>query len=448
MEIPNDWDPRWYQFPLWRFMSAGGSAMHKRACEVAHRRWGKDDLAMNFIAHESFNRTGTYWHMLPAATQARKVVWDSINRRGQRRIDQAFPHAIRKGSANSSEMKIPLVNDSIYQCVGSDYFENLLGANPVGIVFSEWQRANPAAWDYLRPILRENGGWAVWIFTPFGRNHGKTTYDTFTRLQAEGNPNYYSELSSIRDTGQLTDADIEEERNEGMSEGMIRQEYYCDFTAPTEGAYYSKELAALEAAGHIGDYAHDPSLPTHTSWDIGYGDSTAVWWWQLIPLSNIIHVIDYYQAEGEGLPHYARVIQQRALDRGYIYGEHIAPHDIESGEWTVGESRLRRAKAFGLNFIVNPRVQHKDETIECVRSTLPLCRFDKTRCQVGLDSLWTYHKKYNEKLRAWSDNPEHDWASDGADAFGEGAKRFAWLRRRMHKPKPRGEGRAGDWMAT
>jgi hypothetical protein len=429
-------------------MAGEGPALHKRACEVAHRRWGKDDLAMNFIAQESFKRVGTYWHMLPAATQARKVVWDSINKRGQRRIDQAVPPAIRKGQANKTEMKIELVNGSIYQCVGSDHFESLLGANPVGIIFSEWQRANPAAWDYLRPILRENGGWAIWIYTPFGRNHGKTTFDTFTRLQAEGNPNYYAQISNITETGELTAEDIQEERDEGMSEAMIEQEYYCSFTAPTEGAYYAKELAKLEAAGHIGNFPHDPVLPTHTAWDTGVGDSTAIWFFQLVPFSNAVHFIDYYQAEGEGLAHYARAIQKRALEKGYLYGEHIAPHDIEGSEWTVGESKLHRAKSFGIKFVVNPRVQHKDETIEAVRVALPACRFNKATCQTGLDALWTYHKKWNDKLRAWGDRPEHDWASDGADAFGEAAKRINWLRRRMGRKKRSAPPAAGDWMGT
>jgi hypothetical protein len=375
------------------------------------------------------------------------VVWDSINKRGHRRIEQAFPFSIRKGKANSTEMKIPLINGSVYQCVGSDNFENLLGANPVGIVFSEWQRCNPSAWDYLRPILRENGGWAIWIYTPFGRNHGKTTYDTFTRLQAEGNPKYYAEKSDIRDTGQLTAEDIQEERDEGMSEAMIEQEYYCSFTAPTEGAYYAKELAKAEAAGHIGNFPYDPALPVHTSWDIGYGDSTAIWFFQMIPFSNAVHFIDYYQAEGEGLAHYARALQKRAFEKEYLYVEHIAPHDIEGGEWTVGESKLVRAKQFGIKFVVNPRVQHKDETIEASRVALLYCRFHKATCQTGLDALWTYHKKYNEKLRVWSDEPEHDWASDGADAFGEFAKRHNWLRHRMGRKKRSSVPAAGDWMA-
>jgi len=447
VEIPNDWNPRRHQQRLWLWMKAGGSAKGKRGAAVWHRRAGKDDTAMNLIADESFERTGTYWHMLPAATQARKVVWDSINIRGQRRIDQAFPHAIRSGQANKTEMKIELVNGSVYQCVGSDHFESLLGANPVGVVFSEWQRANPAAWDYIRPILRENGGWALFIYTPFGRNHGKTTFDTFTEL-AKTNPRYFAEKLDIRDTKLLTLADIEEERLEGMSEGMIQQEYYCSFTAPTEGAYYAKEMAHLESIGGFGDFPHDPALPVHTCWDIGFGHTTAVWFFQLHPVSPIVHFIDFYQGAGEGLSHYARVIQARAQEKGYIYGEHIAPHDMGAGEWGTGESRVARAKGYGIKFKINPRIKSKAETRDLVKVTLPLCRFNKATCERGLDCLWTFHAKYYEKLKAWSDEPEDDWASDGSDAFGEGAKRIKRLRRRLQAEPRTAPRAAGDWMAS
>ncbi len=447
LEIPNNWDPRAYQLPLWMHMNRGEKMAGKRAAVVWHRRAGKDDVAMNLIANEAIETVGTYWHMLPKATQGRKVVWDSINKRGQRRIEQAFPMGIRAGQANSTEMKIPLVGGSFYQVVGSDRFEGLLGANPIGVVFSEWQRTNPAAWEYIRPILRENGGWAIFIFTPFGRNHAKRTYDTFKRL-AETDDNYFAEIQNINDTGQLTEADIQKERDEDMSEALIQQEYYCSFTAPTEGAYYAKQLAKLEGAGYIGEFPYNPDLAVHTAWDIGYGDSTAIWFFQLQELSPIIHLIDYYQGEGEGLPHYARVLKARAVEKGYIYGQHIGPHDTEHGHFIVGQTVKARAKRYGINFSTNPRVDDKQETIENVRVVLPLCRFNKEATQVGLDALWTYHKKFNEKMRVWSEEPEHDWASDGADAFGEMAKHANKIRRRGQKPKPKGRPRAGDWMGS
>ena len=142
VKIPYRWKPRKYQMKLWKYLEDGG----KRAVAVWHRRAGKDSLSLNWTAVAAFERVGVYWHMLPLQTQARKVVWDAIDKQGRRVIDQVFPKQLRK-SINSQEMKIELVNGSIWQCLGSDNYNSLVGANPVGVVFSEYSIADPAAWD-------------------------------------------------------------------------------------------------------------------------------------------------------------------------------------------------------------------------------------------------------------------------------------------------------------
>jgi len=169
-------------------------------------------------------RVGVYWHMLPLNTQARKVVWDAIDKQGRRVIDQVFPLPLRK-SVNSTEMKIELWNGSIWQCVGSDNYNALVGSNPVGVVFSEYSLADPASWDFIRPILAENGGWALFIYTPRGKNHGYTLYNT---ALAAG---WFVQKLTVDDTKAVPLGVIEEERRAGMSESMIQQEFYCSFEA-------------------------------------------------------------------------------------------------------------------------------------------------------------------------------------------------------------------------
>lgn len=156
IEIPNGWTTRPYQRDLWEYMAGGGL----RACAVWHRRAGKDSTFLNWSAVASHLRKGLYWHLLPTLTQGRKVIWDALDSEGNRVIDQVFPKEIRSGPANNSEMKIPLRGGSIFQVVGSDNIDSLVGANPVGVVFSEYALSNPAAWDLIRPILAENKGWA------------------------------------------------------------------------------------------------------------------------------------------------------------------------------------------------------------------------------------------------------------------------------------------------
>ncbi len=102
------WHPRDYQMPLWTFLENGG----KRAYEVAHRRWGKDDVALNWAAVSALTKVGNYWHMLPEASQARKAIWDAVNpHTGRRRIDEAFPAEIR-ATTKEQEMFIRFINSS------------------------------------------------------------------------------------------------------------------------------------------------------------------------------------------------------------------------------------------------------------------------------------------------------------------------------------------------
>lgn len=217
IQLPNEWVPRKHQMQLWTYLEGGG----KRAAAVWHRRAGKDSVALNWTATAAHQRVGTYWHMLPTQTQGRKTIWDGIDRHGRRMIDQAFPPPVRT-NYRKDEMKIELKCGSIWQVVGSDNYNNLIGSNPVGVVFSEYSVADPAAWDYIRPILAENGGWAVFIFTARGRNHGALLYE-----MARDNPSWFAQILTVDDTGVIGPEVIQEERDSGMSDDMIDQEYYC-----------------------------------------------------------------------------------------------------------------------------------------------------------------------------------------------------------------------------
>ena len=171
--IPSPWRPRRYQRRLIRYLEAGGL----RADVAAHRRWGKDEVALHWAARSAALKKGVYWHLLPEASQGRKAIWDAVNpHTGQRRIDEAFPPRIRR-QARDQEMMIRLRNGSVWQVAGSDNYNSLVGSPPVGVVFSEWALAKPQAWEFLRPILAENGGWALFLWTPRGRNHAVRAFE-------------------------------------------------------------------------------------------------------------------------------------------------------------------------------------------------------------------------------------------------------------------------------
>src|SRR4051812_17255009 len=234
--IPHDWSPRPHQRAL--FDQFGHGKQYRRGCAVWHRRAGKDSCALNLTARDMFRRVGTYWHLFPEQAQARRAIWNGIDRQGRRIIDQMLPPTVR-ARTSAQEMLIEAVNGSIWQMAGSDNFDSLVGSNPVGVVFSEWALSHPDAWEYLRPILVENEGWALFIYTPRGRNHG---YATYTRaLQSES---WFCERLTVEDTGLITPAQIEEERKAGMSEARIRQEFHCSFEAEDDEQLIPYDLVA------------------------------------------------------------------------------------------------------------------------------------------------------------------------------------------------------------
>lgn len=431
--LPNGWDPRPYQLPLWIYLQNGGL----RADVAAHRRWGKDDVALHWTACSAIDgRVGTYWHMLPEYAQARKAIWNAVNpHTGIRRIDEAFPKELRRRTVDD-EMFIELETGSTWQVVGSDNFNRLVGAPPVGIVFSEWSLAKPDAWTYMRPILAENGGWAVFIWTPRGRNHAVRSFEARERDPDE----WFTLRATALETGVFTAEKLAKERQELIDEAgseeegdaKYRTEYLVDFDAAVPGSYYGTAMALAQAQGRIGVFPHNPALPVHTAWDIGVDDYTAIWFLQEDGKS--VWAIDYAETTAQGpdtiVPQFlpelnpdaqARADALAALGREtpYKYGTHHLPHDVKNREWGGGaKSRLETLTALGLKPINVGVAQDPVERINAARRLLPVVHFDKGRCTVGIDRLRNYRKSWNSVARIYG-GPLHDENSHGADAFGE-----------------------------
>lgn len=357
-----------------------------------------------------------YWYLLPQANQARKAIWTAVDSHsGVKRIDWAFPREIRE-STNDQEMLIRFKNGSTWQVGGSDNYQGVIGSGPYGIVFSEYMLADPNSRLYLDPILVENGGWAIFNGTPRGRNHFFELY----QLGQRGEPGWFSQLLTVADTGAISVEEVEQRRREIAAErgddeanNIIQQEYYCSWDAAIPGAYYGSIIAQLEREGRIGEVPWDPRYPVKTAWDIGVGDSTAIWYVQEIGLE--VRVIDYYESSGVGVDHYARACLK---DRDYLYDGHLWPHDGDDREWgNNASSRQDSARSLGIKPIrILPKAS-VDDGINAVRVLLSRCRFDRTRCARGISGLRQYQRTWDDKLKSFSQKPLHDWTSHGADAF-------------------------------
>ncbi|MBK8189070.1 MAG: hypothetical protein IPK79_01290 [Vampirovibrionales bacterium] len=258
----------------------------------------------------------------------------------------------------------------------------------------------------------------MFITTPRGLNHAASMFDA-----ARNDPDWYCEILPATKTGVFSDVTLERERRElidlfGDEEGdaRFRQEYLCDFTAAMPGAYYGRLMTRAQDEGRITKVPHDPAKLVETWWDLGISDATAVWFVQRVGAA--VHLIDYFEASGEGLPFYAKMLKERAAECGYLYGEHVMPHDTRSRDISVGETRAATLVGLGVQPTIQSTIPlsekgYRADGIDQVRRMLPRCWFDAERCKRGIAALRQYHREYDEKRQTYQDVPHHDWSSHG-----------------------------------
>lgn len=376
---------------------------------VCHRRFGKTVLAVNQLVKGSVTNTKQrprYAYVGPTYRQSKATAWDYA---------QYYSRPIPGQQPNQSELRIDYPNHGQLRLYGSDNPDSLRGIYLDGAVLDEFGM-HPAKTfsEVLSATLVDRGGWAMFCGTPNGRNQFYDIAEQAKHEQAAGNPDWFYAEHKASQTGLLDPAYLRSAKMV-MTEDEYQQEFECSFTAAVKGAIYSKELQ--EAARRITSVPYDATLPVHTDWDLGVGDSTAIWFSQSLR-SGEVRLIDYYEASGEGFPHYAKVLQAK----GYVYGTHWAPHDIEVRELGSGRSRKEVAAQLGIKFETVPRLHgtigHEvEDGIHAVRMLFPQCWFDAEQCKAGIEALQNYRRDYNERLNEFKATPVHDWSSHAADAF-------------------------------
>ena len=384
------------------------------SCIVAHRRAGKtvacvSDLVLGALQTSKPN--ARYAYIAPLYVQAKDVAWAYVRQ---------FAGSVPGVSFNEAELRADLPNGSRIRLYGADNYDRLRGLYLDGVVLDEYADMPPAAWgEVIRPALADRQGWAVFIGTPKGRN---AFFDLYERAKVE--PDWFALMLRASETGLLPESELAAARAE-MTPEQYGQEFECSFEAAILGSYYGREMAEAELAGRITAVDYEPGLDVHTAWDLGIGDSTAIWFWQIA--GGEIRVIDHYEAHGQALPHYAAVLASKP----YRYGWDYVPHDARVRELGTGRTRVETLRNLGRK----PRLVPSHEVMDGInagRLTMPRCWFDADACRDGLEALRQYRADFDDKARVFRDKPKHDWTSHTADAFRYLA--MAW--REARKPAP------------
>lgn len=417
IELPFQYTPRDYQLPLFIAYENG----LKRFITVWHRKAGKDISAWNFLILRAAELPGTYWSVFPTYTQGVKTIWSGFskaseyNERGEPVAGMHFLDHIPKQlerKRNNQERSIELKNGSIIQIVGSDNLQSIVGPNPVGVVFSEYSLQRPEVWSQVvSPILEANGGWALFNSTPRGQNH---LFDLWEHAQRQPE-RWFTDIKTIDDTRKedgspvVSRAQIDNLLAEGQDPDLIQQEYYCSFTGSYSGSYYSKIISELRQSNHIREIPYDPALPVFTVWDCGIADANAIWFAQAH--EREVHLIDYMESTGQGMPYYIRAVKNKP----YVYSNHYGPFDLEAREYGTGATRRETAQTLGVYFQIVPKLS-LDDGHDAVRRLLPRSYFDRAKCDKGLRALENYARE-QKRDGSIADRPKHDKWSHGADAF-------------------------------
>jgi hypothetical protein len=379
---------------------------------VCHRRFGKTVLGVNMNQQTALmcdKERPRCAYIGPTYTQGKAIAWDYM---------QHYSRGIPEIASNQSELRIDYPNGGQARIFGADNPDALRGIYLDRAVLDEYG-LHPAKTfsEVIGPTLVDRGGNALFLGTPNGKNQ---FYDIAQHAKAEeaaGNPDWFFREFRASDTG-LLDAGYLASARAIMTPDEYAQEFECSFEASVKGSIYARELEQARTAGRIGAVPADAALPVNTDWDLGVGDAMAVWFSQTERGTGVVRLIDYYEASGEGFPHYVSVLAQK----GYVYGTHWAPHDIAVREMGTGKSRLDTAAALGLRFSVTPRIHgaagvEVEEGIAAARLLLARSYFDAVKCRIGLESLMNYRRDYSQRLNEFKATPVHDKYSHGADAF-------------------------------
>ena len=379
--------------------------LHKEATRfnvfVIHRRFGKTVWAINNlirnVLEEKLDRPrGGY--IAPTQVQARRIAWDYLKH---------FSEGIPGVKFNQQALSADYPNGARINLLSGESYESLRGMYLDDCVIDESADINPIAWSQvIRPALSDRIGSCTFIGTPKGRNN--LLSDLYHKVPELGDE-WSRQLLTYRDTGIIDPGEIEALRQE-LTEAEFQQELECSFLAAVQGSYWSKEINELESSDHIKQVMYDPTLPVHTSWDLGWRDSMIVWFFQLA--GGEIRVIDLLSTQFTSLPDVIGEVKMK----GYQYARHIAPHDISVHELGSGQSRFEIAQKLGITFDICPKIPVIDG-IKAVQAMLPRCYIDRAKCSKGIDALRQYRSEYDPLKRVYSKNPLHDWCSDYADAF-------------------------------
>lgn len=412
------------------------------ACNICHRRAGKTVANINDLIKRAVvenKRDGRYAFIAPYYSQAKDIAWSYLKQ---------YARPIT-AETRESDLSVLLTNGARIRLYGADNPDRLRGLYLDGVVFDEYGDMVPSVWfDVIRPMLADRLGWAVFAGTIKGNNAFWKLFDGDRDnkwLGARNHPDWFTMLLKSSESRILPQSELDEMLLQ-MGPDQYRQEMECDPNVAIKGAFYADEMRTMEAEGRIRPLEIVKDVRVHTGWDIGYTDSTAIWFIQCVGRER--RLVDYYESSGKILTAYADVLQDKKREYGWTYGEHFFPHDMGVHMLDSEKSRIDMMRSRGFDGQIVP-AHDVLEGINVVRRMLGRTWIDPNRCKRGLDGLRQYRRQWDDKLQDWKSGEHVDWTNHGCDAlrtFAAGFDDPASLTRVTERRRSNNEG-GSSWAA-
>ena len=267
--------------------------------------------------------------------------------------------------------------------------------------------------DILIPTIRKAGSYFIWTFNRLTEND-----PVWERIAGHPDERTYVRQINSTEIESLLSPEVIHEREKMRKDNpeLFEHVWLGQPLTVNTGSVFGKQLAQAREDGRIGSVPYDDALGCYTAWDLGIGDATAIWFFQ-VTTGGEIHFIDHYESSGEDLGHYISVIQNKP----YQYNKHFLPHDAKSRELQTNMTRVDFFRNRGINNVEVLRPTKftlgTDDISLVARPKFSRCWFDEEKCKRGLECLRAYHFSYDEKNRLLKDKPEHDWSSHSSSAF-------------------------------
>jgi len=384
---------------------------------VAHRRAGKTVAAVNDLVEKASYNTREaprYAYIAPLLKQAKAIAWEYLKK------------AAAPFNPKISEAELYVELSALPTCpritiYGADNPDSFRGLYFDGAVLDEFGNMVVYVWkEVLLPALVDRRGWAVFMGTPNGPNHFRDLW--YKNLK---NDKWFTTMWKVTQTNIIPIEDLEEMR-ELMEPEEFAQEMMCDFEASVRGAIYARQMEAASTEGRIGNFPIDTAAPVDLTMDLGFKDAATMGFGQrrfdgillghsygdnFKPIANyIVYAKAFWQ--GSSWPEATRVREGPRYIPGNIY----LPHDAKAKTLQTGKAIINHFQAASLRPKLVPKLDVIDG-IAAVRLTFPQIYINEPENETFILAAKTYHRKYDEKLKRYEDEPVHDWASDWMDMF-------------------------------